>query len=96
MKYSYYIDSESRILSVCPDDLTGTSDWYWLELGLTPDSVLTDDHGAALYKYEGYEVVERSLEERMADWPPEMPDAESDEATDADYAEQLSRLGVIV
>lgn len=32
---------------------------------------LTDEKGAALYKLANGEIVERTQEEREADWPPE-------------------------
>lgn len=92
MVVSYYMDSEKRIMSICNDDLTGTSDWYRGEIGLTVNDNLTDDHGAFLYKLENGIAVERAIEERMADWPEE-PEPE---ATLEDYAEALSRLGVTV
>ena len=90
--YSYCIDSENRVLSVCPDDLRGTTGWDYGDIGLTPNDNLWDDHGAALYKLAGGKAVERTMEERMADWPAE-PEPEA--ALD-DYAEALEMLGVIL
>ena len=89
---SYSVDSEERLISVCDDDLSGCTDWYAGDVGLTPNDDLWDDHGAALYKVVNGVAVERTLEERMADWPQE-PEPE---ATVDDYAEALARLGVEV
>ncbi len=82
MTISVYTDARNCILSVCYDDLSGCSDWQRADIDLTPNSNLTDDHGAALYRLENGEVVERTVEERQADWPEEEPEPE-----EPDYGE---------
>lgn len=91
MIYSYCLDEEKRIISICADDLSGCSDWHRGDIDLTPADDLTDDHGAALYKIDNGEIVKRTLEDRMADWPLEQQD---DEATLEDYLIAIGRLGV--
>ena len=71
MIYSYCVDDEGRVLSVCPDDLSGTSGWFRGDIPISPADDLTDDHGAALYKLDNGAIVPRSREEREADWPAE-------------------------
>lgn len=91
MTYSYCLEGD-KIVSICPDDLSGCSDWHRGEIGLTPEDNLWDEHGAALYRLENELAVERSIEERMADWPAE-PEIE---ATAEDYRAALADLGVEV
>ena len=71
MIYSYYADDEGRVLSICPDDLTGSSGWHRGDIHISPADDLTDDHGAALYRLENGVLVARSEEERCEDWPVE-------------------------
>ena len=85
MMISVYTDDRHCILSVCNDDLSGCSDWQRADIDLTPDDILTDDHGAALYRLENGAVVIRDEEERRADWPEEEPQEPS-------YQEQLEEL----
>ena len=89
--YSYCLNSENHILSIAPGDLSGCSDWYKGEIGLTNDE-LFDAHGAPLYKLVGGIAVMRPEEERMAEWTPE-PEPEP---TADDYREALEKLGVIL
>lgn len=67
-------DEADRITSLCYDDLTGNTGWTRTTvetLGLDMDAALNDEHGACLYKLVDGCVVERTIEERMKDWPPE-------------------------
>lgn len=49
------------------------------------DANLYDDHGACMYKLINGAAVERSEEERMADWPeePEPEQSETEQLADA-------------
>ena len=93
---SYCIDAEARITSLCPNDMSGNSDWYLSTvqaLGLDMDSELYDDHGACLYRLENGAAVLRTEEERRADWPeePEEPPT-MEERMDAVEADNLVAL----
>lgn len=92
---SYFLSENGCVLSLCPDDLYGCSGWYWGDIGLAIDDPLCDEKGAALYKVVDGVAVERSEEERRADWPEEEP-LYDDQATEADYEIQLARLGVLI
>ena len=89
MTISVYTDARKCILGVCFDDLSGCSDWQLADIDLTPNSILTDDHGAALYRLEDDEVVERTPEERQADWPPEQPEEPFDENVFSEIVHEL-------
>ena len=77
--------TNSAILAASAADMAGNTDWHRVELPeQTARMLLTgdifDDHGAALYKWTGSEVVVRSEEERRQEWPePETPTATIDE-----------------
>lgn len=65
-----YLDERDCIMAVNPNDMTGNTGWQQADdVGLAVDDRLTDDHGAALYKLVNGEAVERSQQEREADWP---------------------------
>lgn len=68
MKLSYCIDSEGRITSLCPDDLSGCSDWAYGDIGLKMSDELYDMYNAALYKLVDGKAVERTEQERSKDW----------------------------
>ena len=68
MVLSYCLDSENRIIALCPDDLSGCSDWYMGEIGLSMGNELYDEHGATYYKLVDGKAVERSEEERRSEW----------------------------
>ena len=69
-----YLDDRDCIMAVNPNDMTGNTGWQQADdVGLTVDDQLTDDHGAALYKLVKGKAVERSEEERKADWPDDPP-----------------------
>lgn len=68
-----YLDNRGCIMAANPNDMTGNTGWQEIEAEINPDSSLTDERGAALYKLAGGEVVERSEEERKADWPDDQP-----------------------
>ena len=59
------------LMALNANDMTGNSDWMEINTTLTPEDRLADDQGAALYKIVAGEVVERTEQERQADWPPE-------------------------
>ena len=86
---SVYTDSRHCILSICRDDLSGCSDWQLADIALTPEDDVTDSHGAALYRLENGEVITRSEEERMADWPAEEEPEPSEEEQLAEAARIL-------
>ena len=98
MMYSLFISPcKSTIEHTEPKDMSGNTDWYWMELDDETAAKLTernlnDDHGAAYYKMVDGNVVERTEEERQAEWQPE-PEPE---ATVDDYREMLRGLGVDV
>lgn len=81
-------DDQSRILSVCRDDLSGCSDWQNADITLTPEDDIVDDHGAALYRLESGELVERPEDERRGDWPEE----EEPEPTEAEQLAEAARI----
>ena len=68
MVLSYCLDSENRIIALCPDDLSGCSDWYRSDIGLAMGKTLYDEHGAAMYKLADGKAVKRSEEERRPEW----------------------------
>ena len=68
-----YVDA-GRIFALNENDMSGNTGWEEIETNLTVNDPLTDDHGAALYKVVDGASVERTQEEREADWPtPEPP-----------------------
>lgn len=81
-------DDQSRILSICRDDLSGCSDWQNADIALTPEDDITDDHGAALYRLENGELVARPEEERRGDWPEET----EPEPTEAEQLAEAARI----
>ena len=68
MVLSYCLDAKNRIIALCPDDLSGCSDWYRGDIGLSTNDELYDTHGAALYKLVNGIAVARSETERSKDW----------------------------
>lgn len=69
-----YIDSAGRVLGANPNDMEGNTGWEQAEVPKDFDiNQLYDDHGAALYKIVGGKLIERSEEERQADWPAPEP-----------------------
>ena len=62
---------ENKIDAVNPNNKDGCTGWQEIPDGLTVNSPLTDEKGAFLYKLVDGAIVERSQEEREADWPPE-------------------------
>jgi len=92
---SYFLNENGCILSICPDNLTGSSGWFWGDIGLDVNDPLCDEKGAPLYKVVDGTAVMRSEEERRAEWPEEEP-LDDGEATEADYEIQLARLGVMI
>lgn len=91
MIYSYCVDDEGRVLSVCPDDLSGTSGWLRGDIPISPADDLTDDHGAALYKLDNGAIVPRSREEREADWPAE-PEPEPEPMSAQEMQEAIAEI----
>ena len=85
---SVLLDNRNCILSVCRDDLSGCSDWQNADIKLTPEDDITDSRGAALYRLENGELVERPEEERREDWPAE----EEPELTEAEQLAQAARI----
>ena len=85
---SVLLDNRNYILSVCRDDLSGCSDWQNADIKLTPEDDITDGHGAALYRLENGELVERPEEERREDWPVE----EEPELTEAEQLARAARI----
>lgn len=88
-------DEAGRITSLCYDDLTGNTGWTRTTvetLGLDMDDALNDEHGACLYKLVGGHAVERTIEERMADWPPEPDPVQTPEEKIAELEEALRAL----
>lgn len=70
-----YTDDRGCIMGVNNNNMTGNTGWQQADaVALTVNDILTDDHGAALYKLEGGEAVERTQEEREADWPDDPED----------------------
>lgn len=100
-KISYCVDSESRLTSLSPYDMSGNTDWYCTTvdaLGLTMDDALWDDHGACLYKVEDGAAVLRSEEERRADWPEPEPEPEHQptvEELQAKVSEQAEEIDML-
>ena len=85
---SVLLDNRNCILSVCRDDLSGCSDWQNADIQLTPEDDITDSHGAALYRLDDGELMERPEEERREDWPVE----EEPELTEAEQLAQAARI----
>ena len=85
---SVLLDNRNCILSVCRDELSGCSDWQNADIKLTPEDDITDSHGAALYRLENGELVERPEEERREDWPVE----EEPEPTEAEQLAEAARI----
>jgi len=67
-----YVD-DGRIFALNENDMSGNTGWEEIETGLTVNDPLTDNHGAALYKVVNGASVERTQEEREADWPEPEP-----------------------
>ena len=83
-----YLD-DNRIVAVNASDMDGNTGWTEVTpCSLTPESVLTDEKGAALYKLVGDKVKTRTKAEREADWPPEPEPA----ATIEDVVDALNAL----
>ena len=96
---SYCIDTEARITSLCPNDMSGNSDWYLSTvqaLGLDMDSNLYDDHGACLYKLVDSAAVLRSEEERRTDWPEEPEPVPSPEERIAALEDELAAAKILL
>ena len=71
-----YTDCARRVLSASSKRMDGNTGWEQAEVtdGFNIDA-LYDSHGAALYGLIDGRMVERSEDERRADWPPEpMPE----------------------
>ena len=67
-----YTDDRGCIMGINNNDMTGNTGWQQEDkVTLTVDDRLTDEKGAALYKLVKGKAVERTEEERMADWPEE-------------------------
>lgn len=82
MEYSIFIDPcSASIRMIEQNDLTGNTDWIRVELNEETALLLTDhlldDHGAPMYKWVDGVVIERTEEERRAEWPPD-PEPEPD------------------
>ena len=73
---SIYLDADGRVIGFCPDDLTGTTGWTWVNW--TPPGDLTDAGGMALYKWDGAHVVARTAEEVAGDEVDAEPEQSSD------------------
>lgn len=101
-KMSILTDVYNRVCALCPDNLSGSTDWTNLEVskitertGITIDEMfrsLTNGKGVPLYKFTG-EYVENRTPEEIAEDEEKIPE-EPEEATDTDYQNALSELGV--
>ena len=78
-----YTDEQSRVLACGPNNMAGNSGWQEADVPLTVDSTLMDDHGAALYLLRGGELITRTEQERMADWPPDPEPSEDEQIIEA-------------
>lgn len=78
-------DERGCIISLCPDDLTGTTGWQLAEgnFNLTIKDDLFDLYGAPLYTLTDGQAIERFEEERMVDWPPEPEPSETEQLVEA-------------
>lgn len=101
-KISILTDVYNRVCALCPDNLTGSTGWTNLEVskitektGVTIDEMfrsLANEKGIQLYKFTG-EYVENRTSEEIAEDEANIPE-EPEEATDTDYQNVLSELGV--
>lgn len=71
---SVCVDIDRKIVSLCPNDMSGNTGWIATDtdiLGIDMTANLFDEHGAPMYKLVDGVAVERSIGERMKDWPEE-------------------------
>ena len=91
-----YVDYVGRVLGANPNDMSGNTGWEQAEV---PENfnmdALYDDRGAALYKLVDGEIVERTDEERRADWPEPEPvpvDPTKQLRADVDYIAMMTEV----
>ena len=96
MNMFLYIDYARRVLGANPNDMTGNTGWEHAEV---PDDFdidqIYDDHGAALYKLVDGQLIERSEDERKADWPEPEPvpvDPTKQLRADVDYIAMMMEV----
>ena len=78
-----YLDEQDRVCSVNAGNMAGNSGWTEADVKLTVESQLADERGAALYRLVSGELVARTEEERMADWPEEPGPSEQEQMVEA-------------
>lgn len=78
-----YTDEQDRVLGCCENSMAGNSGWTEADVKLTVESQLADERGAALYRLVIGELVTRTEEERMADWPEEPGPSEQEQMVEA-------------
>ena len=96
MEMWLYIDCFERVLGANPNDMTGNTGWEQAEVPEDFDiDQLYDGRGAALYKLVDGQLVERSEEERCADWPEPKPipvDPQRQLRADVDYIAMMMEV----
>ena len=91
-----YVDCAGRVQGANPNDMTGNTGWEEVEVSEDFDiDLLYDSHGAALYNLVDGEIIERSEEERRADWPEPEPipiDPQRQLRADVDYIAMMTEV----
>lgn len=96
MELWLYVDCAGRVLGANPNDMEGNTGWEQAEV---PEDfnidMLYDERGAALYRFVDGELVERTEEERRADWPEPEPapiDPAKQLRADVDYIAMMMEV----
>lgn len=90
----YSVNDKGCLVSISYDDLSGCSDWYSGDVGLTPKDDLFDEFGVYLYKVVNGRAARRSEEERRSDIP-ELPEPPKSYDERLDEVELISEMAYV-